>query len=277
MAMVLSQQLDHHQSSAAGIHSLPAVPLSLAAIQEFGEDCYLNSDSDDEGSLFSIDFNCINHKNMKQDQIVQEEKVYHVAVDLMKSETSMDALLWTLSQAVAHPSSHIKTLYHVKLVHVFPPVHFIPSPLGMLPRSKVSPKMVKNYLAQERDRRTKLLEKYVAACSTAKVKVDVMFIENGTTAKTILDLISTGNVKILVVATTKSSLRKLRSRKGTGVANQILRNASPETSCCDIKIICKGKELVIDQIIGSPSSRSSNANSISKQEDQDQDRSSSVI
>lgn len=71
--------------------------------------------------------------------------------------------------------------------------------------------------------------------------------------------------------------RKLRSRKGTGVANQILRNASPETSCCDIKIICKGKELVIDQIIGSPSSRSSNANSISKQEDQDQDRSSSVI
>lgn len=39
----------------------------------------------------------------------------------------------------------------------------------MLPRSTVSPKMVKKYLAEERDKRTKLLEKYVKACSTAKV------------------------------------------------------------------------------------------------------------
>ncbi|KAM5566998.1 hypothetical protein ABKV19_015229 [Rosa sericea] len=271
MSIVLLPQLDHHQSSA-GIHSMPDVPLSLSleAIQEFEEDCYPYCESDDEGSLFSIDFNCINNKT-KPDQIVQEERVYHVAVDLMKSESSMDALLWTLSQAVTHPSSNIKTVYHVKLVHVFPPIRFIPSPLGMLPRSKVSPKMVKKHLAQERDKRTKLLEKYVAACLTAKVKVDVMFIESDTIAKAILNLIPTGNVKNLVVGTTISSLRKLRSRKGTGVANQILRNASPETTCCDIKIICKGKEVVIDQLIGSPSSRSSNANSLSTQEDQDQE------
>lgn len=263
MSIVLSQ-LDHR--------SMPAVPwsLSLAAIQEFEEDCYrYSSESDDEGSLFSIDLNCIDHKT-KPDQMIQDERVYHVAVDLMKSESSMDALLWTLSQKVTHPSSNIKAVNHVKLVHVFPPIRFIPSPLGMLPRSTVSPKMVKKYLAEERDRRTKLLEKYVNACSTAKVKVDVMLIESDTIAKAILDLVPTQNIRNLVIGTTKSSLRKLRSRKGTGIANQILRKATPETSC-DIKIICQGKQVQIDQIIGSPSSRSSNANSLSTQEDQDQE------
>lgn len=121
MSIVLSQ-LDHR--------SMPAVPwsLSLAAIQEFEEDCYrYSSESDDEGSLFSIDLNCIDHKT-KPDQMIQDERVYHVAVDLMKSESSMDALLWTLSQKVTHPSSNIKAVNHVKLVHVFPPIRFIPSP-----------------------------------------------------------------------------------------------------------------------------------------------------
>lgn len=39
----------------------------------------------------------------------------------------------------------------------------------MLPKSKVHPKMVDKYMVQERDRRRKLLEKYVDACSAAKV------------------------------------------------------------------------------------------------------------
>lgn len=123
-----------------------------------------------------------------------------------------------------------------------------------------------------------------------------MLTESDTIAKAILDLVPTQDIRNLVIGTTKSNLRyiyttlfeislnfhnryrlillfafrKLRSRKGTGIANQILRNATPETSC-DIKIICQGKQVLIDQIFGSPSSRSSNANSLSTQEDQDQE------
>lgn len=43
--------------------------------------------------------------------------------------------------------------------------------------------------------------------------------------------------------------RKLRSRKGSGIADQILQNA-PEF--CEIKIICDGKEVMIDRMVGFP-------------------------
>ena len=45
--------------------------------------------------------------------------------------------------------------------------------------------------------------------------------------------------------------RKLRSRKGNGVADQVLQNA-PES--CKVRIVCEGKE-VSEQITGSPSPR----------------------
>lgn len=43
--------------------------------------------------------------------------------------------------------------------------------------------------------------------------------------------------------------RKLRSKRGNGIADQVIQNA-PEF--CDVKIICDGKEVVIDQMVGSP-------------------------
>lgn len=51
-----------------------------------------------------------------------------------------------------------------------------------------------------------------------------MFIESGTTAKAILDLISTGNVKILVVGTTKSSLRYKRSNPYIPIQYRVSEN-----------------------------------------------------
>ncbi|KAJ0082865.1 hypothetical protein Patl1_09610 [Pistacia atlantica] len=78
-----------------------------------------------------------------------------------------------------------------------------------------------------------------------------MLIESDIVAKAIVDLIPILNVRKLVVGTSKSSLRKLKSRKGNGIADQILQSA-PEA--CEIKIVCEGKE-VIDQMIKSPSPR----------------------
>lgn len=56
--------------------------------------------------------------------------------------------------------------------------------------------------------------------------------------------------------------RKLRSRRsGSGIAEQLLKNA-PQT--CQIKIICDGNEVVIDNTIEFPSSRSSSTDNDSK-------------
>ncbi|KAL6295215.1 hypothetical protein ACE6H2_003357 [Prunus campanulata] len=271
MMMTSSSNLFENSSSYS-------MPLPLSSIEEEEEESTISvsddDDDDDAESLFSIDFN-LSHNNMHNSYKEEEDDdrevcyyyYYYVAVG-RKSESSMDALLWTVNHAATHQSSST-SLVNVVIVHVFPPLQFIPSPLGMLPKSKVSPKMVDKYMVQERDRRRKLLQKYVDACSAAKVKVDVMLIESDTVSKAILDLIPTQNIKTLVVGTTNSSMRKLRSKKGSGIANQILRNA-PETSC-EIRIICKGKE-VMDQdhtITRSISSRSSNVNSLSTQEEDD--------
>ncbi|KAM0964469.1 hypothetical protein ACFX1X_020857 [Malus domestica] len=180
----------------------------------------------------------------------------------------MDALLWTLSRAAVTHDHDQSPL--IVIVHVFPPMRFVPSPCNRnASKNTVSPKMVNNCMALERDRRWKLLDRYVDACSSAKVKTEIMLVESDTVAKALLDLIPTKNIRNLVVGTTESSLRKLRSKKGSGIASQILRNA-PDTSC-NIKIIWKGREVIDDSMFtGSTSSRSSNANSLSTQDEDDQ-------
>ena len=44
--------------------------------------------------------------------------------------------------------------------------------------------------------------------------------------------------------------RKWKSRRGSGIADQVLDNA-PEF--CEVKIICEGQEVVVDSISESPS------------------------
>lgn len=162
------------------------------------------------------------------------DDVVYVAVG--KSESSMDALSWTLNHLI-RTSSTI-----VYLLHIFPETHHIPTPLGKLPKSQVSPQQVQNYLTQERGKRTQLLQKFINACSASKVKVDTILIESDLVAKAILDLIPILNIRKLVLGTTKSTLRKLRSRRGIGIADQVLQGA---LESCEIKIICEGKEEMI--------------------------------
>lgn len=194
-----------------------------------------------EGSVFSFDV-----QNW-------EDSVY-VAVG--KSDSSMDALAWTLNHAVT-PSTIIY------LVHVFPETRYIPSPLGKLPKNQVSPEQVESYMAQERSKRGELLQKFLDACSTSKVKVDTILIESDMVATAIRDLIPILNIRTLVVGTAKSNLRKLRSRRGSGVADQMLQNA-PEG--CVVKIICEGKE-VTEEMIEAPSPRSNDINPKPTQEE----------
>ncbi|VVA31039.1 PREDICTED: U-box [Prunus dulcis] len=169
-----------------------------------------------------------------------------VYVGVGKSESSMEALTWTLKHA-ADPSS--TTVY---LIHVFPEIHFIPSPLGKLPKSQVSSQQVETYMAQETGKRRELLHKFLDKCSAANVKVDTVLIESDMIARAILDLIPILNITTLVLGTTKSNLRKLMSGKGSGIADQILQ-AAPDG--CEIKIICQGNQVMMDQAIHSLSPR----------------------
>ncbi|XP_048236065.1 U-box domain-containing protein 35 isoform X2 [Ricinus communis] len=189
------------------------------------------------------------------------EDCVYVAVG--KSESSMDAVSWTLKNLVNNDSTV------VYLIHIYPEIHHIPSPLGKLPKNQVSPEQVEIYMAQERGKRRELLQKFIRICSASKVKVDTMLIESDNVAKAIMDLIPILNIKKLVLGTTKSGLR-LRARKGSGIADQILQNAS---EFCDIKVIYDGKE-VMEQTIGgigspspSPRANDGNGNSVQLQDE----------
>ncbi|KAL5563889.1 hypothetical protein UlMin_033636 [Ulmus minor] len=121
---------------------------------------------------------------------------------------------------------------------------------GMLPKSKASPKVIENYEAQEKYKRKKLLQTYIDACSAAKIKVKLLLVESDMAAKAILDLIPTFNIK--------------KISKRNGIASKIIQNV-PDS--CDVKIITNNIQ-VIDQFIGSPTSRSSSTTSLSTQDEE---------
>ncbi|KAI3456594.1 hypothetical protein Pfo_013257 [Paulownia fortunei] len=190
-----------------------------------------------EGSVYSFDF----HGG-------GDDAVY-VAVGRQSEETSVDALVWALNNAVI-PSSTV-----VFLIHIFPETKYIPTPLGKLPISQVNPEQKENYMAQERGKRREFLQKFLSLCSASQVKADTILIESEMEGKAILDLIPILNIRKLVLGTTKSNLRRMRSRRGNGVTDQILQNASES---CEVKIICEGKEmseLPFDSPSPSPSPR----------------------
>ncbi|XP_062160485.1 uncharacterized protein LOC133867735 isoform X2 [Alnus glutinosa] len=161
--------------------------LSRESDEESSSDLFeINHEYDYEGSLFSFDFQKWN------------DSVF-VAVGNTESRSSMDALEWTLRYLVT-PC----TVLH--LIHVFPLIRHIPSPLGMLTRGQVKPEMVESYVSQERDKRRKLLQKFLDTCSASKVNVDLLLVESDHTVKAILDLIPVLSIRKLVLGTTKLSL-----------------------------------------------------------------------
>ncbi|XP_059313018.1 uncharacterized protein LOC132064140 isoform X2 [Lycium ferocissimum] len=187
-----------------------------------------------EGSLYSFDF----HNN--RDHAVVYVAVGHSSGNSNKisKDSSMDAVLWTLNHAVPDYSSTI-----LFLIHIYPETKYIPTPC------QVSAEKKENYMAQERGKRRQFLQKFFDACAARKVKVDTILIESDMEAKAILDLIPICNITRLILGTSKANLKKLKSKKGCGTADQILLNA-PEF--CEVKIICEGKEMVELQMFESP-------------------------
>ncbi|KAL8104213.1 uncharacterized protein LOC141678753 [Apium graveolens] len=184
----------------------------------------------------------------------EDEQVVYVALlgqttssNSSSSSHDMDALVWTLNHLL-HPFSESL----VNLVYVFPQLHYIPTPLGKLPINQVNPEQKERYMIQERGKRRDFLQKFLDICAASKVKVETILIESDMEAKALLDLIPILYMKKLVLGAPKSSLRKLRSRKGNETVDQMVQNM-PEF--CELHIICEGKEVMLEkQTLESPSS-----------------------
>ncbi|KAI3856306.1 hypothetical protein MKX03_014896, partial [Papaver bracteatum] len=73
----------------------------------------------------------------------------------------LHVLKWTLDQSVLPGAT-------VFLIHIFPPITSIPTPVGRLSKSQVSQEQVKTYIREENSRRRNLLQKYIRLCSDAK-------------------------------------------------------------------------------------------------------------
>lgn len=145
--------------------------------------------------------------------------------------SSMAALSWALRR-LAKPRSF------VYLVHVFPVVTSIPTPLGMMPKSQASPEQVETYLNQERSKRRDMLQKFLDQCREIQVTVDVYLIESDQIANAIIELVPVLRISQLVLGVSKSNVRKLK--KGTTIAGQVHKGAP---LYCEVKIVCDGKEV----------------------------------
>ncbi|KAL8462508.1 hypothetical protein ACS0TY_033514 [Phlomoides rotata] len=157
------------------------------------------------------------------------------------SRSSMDALLWTLN-------NHPHTL--VFLLHIYPEIKYIPTPLGKMPINQVNPEQKEIFMSQERGKRRDFLQKFLNLCSASQVKVDTILVESEMEAKAILDLIPILNITKLVIGATKSTVRRIRSRKGNGVADQIVQSAP---DYCEVSIICDGQQISAVESPPSPS------------------------
>ncbi|CAK8564498.1 unnamed protein product [Lathyrus sativus] len=165
--------------------------------------------------------------------------VVYVAVRIDDEGSSMEALSWALKHSV------IPSITTISLLHVFPQIKQIPSPLGKIPRSHVNQEYVDVYLAQEKSKRRRLLQKFIDLCTDSKVKVEVLLIESDNVVKTIVDLVRNLNIMKLVIGIPSSNLRKNGSRRKNSIADMVLKSVEEK---CDVRIICEGRE-VFYQII----------------------------
>ncbi|PAN24406.1 hypothetical protein PAHAL_4G215700 [Panicum hallii] len=159
-----------------------------------------------------------------------------VYVAVGKGGSSMAALSWALRR-LTRPRSF------VYLVHVFPVVNSIPTPLGMMPKSRASPEQIETYLNQERSKRREMLQKFLDQCRKFQVTVDVYLIESDQIANAIIELVPVLHIKQLVLGISKSNVRKLR--RGSTIAGQVQKSTPVY---CEVKIICDGKEVTTETI-----------------------------
>ncbi|KAK3227950.1 hypothetical protein Dsin_007812 [Dipteronia sinensis] len=145
----------------------------------------------------------------------------------------LDVLKWALDHAVS-PGSRIF------LVHVFPPITYINTPVGKLARNQLSHEQLRVYSNEDNNKRRNLLQKYIRLCTDAKVTVETMLLESNVTGKAILDLISVLNITSLVIGTKRPPSSRLFMKKQE--KGEFVRKNAPEY--CEVTIVHGGKKVM---------------------------------
>ncbi|XP_062029609.1 U-box domain-containing protein 52-like isoform X2 [Rosa rugosa] len=167
--------------------------------------------------------------------------VNDVYVAVGKDDT--DVLKWVLDNAVS-PGSR------VFLVHVFPPITHIPTPVGRLSMSQLSEDQVRFYVNEENNKRKNLLQKYVCLCNNAKVTVDTMLLESSDRTKAITDLMSVLRITHLVIGAKRAPHSRLNYvvhaiRRKQLSLGEFVRKSAP--GYCQVSIIHKGNKVMVDE------------------------------
>ncbi|KAK7265641.1 hypothetical protein RJT34_33263 [Clitoria ternatea] len=146
----------------------------------------------------------------------------------------MDVVKWALDHAVS-PGARIF------LVHVSPPITFIPTPVGKLERSQLTPQQVRLYVNEVNNKRKDLLQKYIQLSNEAKVTAETLLLESNDTGKAILDLISILNITNLVIGIKKLPYTRRNNKLCKGV---LIKKNAPIT--CEVSLIYNGEVFVSD-------------------------------
>lgn len=163
----------------------------------------------------------------RDDQAASKDKDVYVAV----GKDDMEVLKWVVTHAIM-PGDRIN------LIHIFPPISYISTPVGRLWVGQLSPEQAKIYAIEEHNRRKNLLHKYIRLCIEHKVNVDTILIESNEITKAILDLIPVLNMTSLVMGT-KNPPSSRRLIKGPSKGTVIKKNA-PEN--CKVTLVYTGKK-----------------------------------
>ncbi|PON72271.1 Universal stress protein [Parasponia andersonii] len=165
----------------------------------------------------------------RRDRVAGANDDVYVAV----GKDDSDVVKWAIEHVVSPGAK-------VYLVHIYPPVTYIPTPVGKLSRSQLTQDQVRFYLDEEENRRRNLLQKYITLCNDAKVKVDTVLVEHNATTKAIVDLITFHNITNLVMGIKKPpNLRILKKRLAKG---EHVKKSAPEF--CEVSIVYEGKKVV---------------------------------
>ncbi|KAI4319064.1 hypothetical protein MLD38_032711 [Melastoma candidum] len=144
----------------------------------------------------------------------------------------LDVLKWAIDHCV-HPGSR------VFLIHVFPPITYINTPVGRLSRSQLNQEQVRVYINEENNRRRNTLQKYIRLCADAKLDADTLLIEHKSVTKAILALIPVLNITKLVIGVKRlpypSRLITKKPAKG-----ELLRQNAPKS--CEVVAVYHGQK-----------------------------------
>ncbi|KAG8378789.1 hypothetical protein BUALT_Bualt07G0021500 [Buddleja alternifolia] len=147
-------------------------------------------------------------------------------------KNDLHVVKWALDHVVS-PGSR------VFLVHVFPPITYIRTPVGRLSRSQLSKEHLQVYIREESNKRKHLLEKYIRLCNESNVVAETMLVESNESNKALVELIRVANITNLVMGTKRSPLSRL-SRKGLSKGEYVQKHVREG---CEVTVLYDGKDI----------------------------------